>query len=54
VAVILNLSKKTQQFIINDNELHGNAQSVFGAGTETIGKEKAFNMKPWEYIVYKY
>jgi glycosidase len=54
VVVILNLSKKPQQFTITDDALAGNAQSIFGAKHETLSREKAFNMKPWDYIVYKY
>ncbi|MGB8192391.1 MAG: alpha-amylase family glycosyl hydrolase [Chitinophagaceae bacterium] len=54
VVVVLNLSKKPQQFSIADDALTGNAQSVFEGKTETLTREKAFSLKPWEYVVYKY
>jgi hypothetical protein len=54
VVVILNLGKQPQQFTITDDALSGNAQSVFSGATETMGKERKFQMKAWEYLVYKY
>ena len=55
VIVILNLSNKQQQFSINDDALPGKALSVFGGNTwQTMPTSKKFNMKPWEYIIYKY
>lgn len=55
VIVILNLSNQQQQFTINDDALPGKARSVFGGNTlQSMPTSKQFNMKPWEYIVYKY
>ncbi|HYE56176.1 MAG TPA: alpha-amylase family glycosyl hydrolase, partial [Chitinophagaceae bacterium] len=54
VAVVLNLSKNPQQFTIADDVINGNATSVFDGRSESLAKDKQFNLKPWEYIVYKY
>jgi alpha-amylase len=52
--VVLNLSKQPQQFSIADDVIGGTARSVFAGSSESLGKEKTFNMKPWEYLVYVY
>lgn len=56
VIVILNLSKDPQQFSINDDALPGKARSVFGGNNavQQMPTIKKFNLKPWEYIIYKY
>ena len=54
VIVLLNLSNKQQQFSISDDALPGKARSVFGGNTlQTMPASKKFNMKPWEFIIYK-
>lgn len=55
IIVVLNLSNKQQQFHISDDVLPGKARSVFGGNTLlSMPANKQFNMKPWEYIIYKY
>jgi alpha-amylase len=55
VIVVLNLSNQQQQFSINDDALPGKARSVFGDNVlKQVASTVKFNMKPWEYIVYKY
>ena len=54
VVVILNLSKEPQQFVIDDAVIKGNARSVFTGAAQAIAQRKQFNLKPWEYIIYKY
>ncbi len=54
VAVILNLSKKPQQFTLADNRIAGNAKNVFAGTNEKLGKDQKFNLQPWAYLVYDY
>jgi len=54
VAVILNLSKKPQQFSIADDRIAGNAKNVFTGTNEKLGKDQIFNLQPWAYLVYEY
>ena len=54
VAVILNLSKQPQSFIIKDASINGNPLNVFMGVKEKLNDTHVFSLEPWGYIVYDY
>lgn len=53
VLVILNLSAKPQNILVNDASLHGEPKNVFSGAKEKVGATP-FTMQPWAYLVYEY
>ncbi len=54
VAVILNLSKQPQSFVIKDASINGNPLNVFMGVKEQVNDTHVFSIEPWGYIVYEY
>ena len=54
IVVITNLSRKPQDFEINDADVNGDPVNVFTAKKETINNHKKFHLDAWGYLVYKY
>jgi alpha-amylase len=54
IAVILNLSKQPQKFMINDASITGEPLNVFMGVKEKVDTKHQFSIEPWGFIVYEY
>ncbi|CAN5234465.1 alpha-amylase family glycosyl hydrolase [soil metagenome] len=54
VLVLLNLSDSWQSFVINDDNITGNAKNVFTKTHFYIQKGHQYHLSPWDFLVYKY
>ncbi len=54
IAVVLNLSGKTQSVKIENALLIGNPLNVFMGIREKLTEGHSFNIEPWGYIIYNY
>lgn len=53
ILVVLNLSDKNVDCKLNAN-IKGKATNVFTNQQEDLKNDQSFNLKPWDYLVYKY
>ncbi len=53
LLIILNLSAKSQNIMVNDASLHGEPKNVFSGAIEKVGATPV-TMQPWAYLVYEY
>lgn len=53
VLVLLNLSKEKLRFELMDNRISGTYKNVFSGAANDFTTEKAFEVQPWEYLVYE-
>jgi alpha-amylase len=54
VLVILNLSNKNVDCIIDNNTIGGKAMNIFSKQTEDLKNGQTFKLKSWDYLVYNY
>ena len=54
VAVILNLSPKAHNVVINDDMLVGEPMNIYLGVKEKLDKGHTFGLEQWGYIIYKY
>jgi alpha-amylase len=54
IAVILNLSKESQRFTIDDKSIFGNPLNIFLGMKEKVNATHVFSIEPWGFIVYEY
>jgi len=54
VLVILNLSNKDGDCVLNNNMIEGKATNIFSKQTEDLKDGQTFKLKPWDYLVYSY
>jgi len=53
VVVILNLSKRPQQAILEGEEFLGTYNNVFGSGTMSLQKDMKVTLHAWDYLVFE-
>lgn len=53
VLVLLNLSKERVRFELNETKISGIYKNAFSGAANDFTSEKAFEMGPWEYLVYE-
>jgi alpha-amylase len=54
VLVILNLSGKEQKASLPGISIEGMPENIFTGKLEELKKDGEFNLKPWDYLVYRY
>ncbi|QEC67438.1 alpha-amylase [Panacibacter ginsenosidivorans] len=54
VLVILNLSNKAVDCVLNNSMIEGKAINVFSKQAEDLKRGQIFKLRPWDYFVYSY
>jgi len=52
-VVILNLSKRPQQAVLQGEEFLGTYNNVFGSGTMSLQKDMKVTLNAWDYLVFE-